>query len=116
MEKNNDLTEIQKKHREQMKENREKIKQRKVRTHRLIVRGAIAEKLVPNAESMTDEEFGQYLYRALSPVKGVSNEPSRPQEPLGREPEKKLKRIYGAETVQIDYSGISPRQSALSRL
>lgn len=37
MEKNNDLTELQLKHQQQMKEKRDAIKLRKQRTHRLIV-------------------------------------------------------------------------------
>ena len=41
MKKENDLTEIQLKHRQQMKEKREAIRLRKERTHRLIVRGAV---------------------------------------------------------------------------
>ncbi len=65
MDKNVELTELQKKHQEQMKERREAIKQRKARTHRLIVRGAIAEKVIPNAESMTDEQFQKALYQAI---------------------------------------------------
>ncbi len=62
---NNTLTELQLKHQQQMKEKRDAIKQRKARTHRLIVRGAIAEKAIPNAESMTDEQFQKALYRAI---------------------------------------------------
>lgn len=65
MDKNNDLTELQKKHREQMKEKRDTIRARKARTHRLIVRGAIAEKVIPNAESMTDEQFQVALNQAV---------------------------------------------------
>lgn len=65
MEDDRDITELQKLHQMQMKEKREKLRQRKARTHRLIVRGAIAESLIPNAESMTDMEFQQALYRAV---------------------------------------------------
>lgn len=64
MEKNN-LTELQLKHQQEMKENREKIRLRKARTHRLIVRGAIAEKAIEGAEKMSDEEFQQALYTAI---------------------------------------------------
>gem|GEM_PF-866229 len=53
---------MQKMHQEQMKEKRDKIKQRKARTHRLIIRGAIAEKLIDNAESLSDEAFQEALY------------------------------------------------------
>ena len=52
MKKENDLTEIQLKHRQQMKEKREAIRLRKERTHRLIVRGAIAEKVIKGAQKM----------------------------------------------------------------
>ncbi len=56
---------LQQKHREQIKENRQKTLDRKNRTHRLIVRGAIAEGVVPDADKMTDEEFQQFLYNAV---------------------------------------------------
>lgn len=56
---------LQQKHREQIKENRQKTLNRKNRTHRLIVRGAIAEGVVPDADKMTDEEFQQFLYNAV---------------------------------------------------
>ena len=56
---------LQQKHREQIKENRKKTLDRKNRTHRLIVRGAIAEGVVPDADKMTDEEFQQFLYNAV---------------------------------------------------
>jgi NAD-specific glutamate dehydrogenase len=46
-------------------ENREK---RKARTKRLIERGLIAEKLVPNAESLTNDEFREALYALLRPA------------------------------------------------
>jgi hypothetical protein len=42
--------------------------ERKARTKRLIERGAIAEKLVPNAENMTNEEFRTALYALLRPT------------------------------------------------
>lgn len=41
MEKNNDLTELQLKHQQQMKEKRDAIKLRKQRTHRLIDRKSV---------------------------------------------------------------------------
>lgn len=81
MEDDRDITELQKLHQMQMKEKREKLRQRKARTHRLIVRGAIAESLIPNAESMTDMEFQQALYRAVD-IGAV--EPSYPQDSVGR--------------------------------
>ena len=66
MKKENDLTEIQLKHRQQMKEKREAIRLRKERTHRLIVRGAIAEKVLKGAQKMTNEEFREALIRAVN--------------------------------------------------
>ena len=81
MDKNNGLTELQLKHQEQMKEKRDAIKQRKARTHRLIVRGAIAEKVIPNAESMTDEQFQAALYQSVD--KGY-NATCHPQDSVGR--------------------------------
>ena len=66
MKKENDLTEIQLKHRQQMKEKREAIRLRKERTHRLIVRGAIAEKVIKGAQKMTNEEFREALIRAVN--------------------------------------------------
>lgn len=59
------LTDVQKMHQQEMKKRREAVKQRKARTHRLIIRGAIAEKVILNAESMTDEQFQQALYQAI---------------------------------------------------
>jgi len=61
-----DLKNIQEQHRKQLKENRDKTMARKKRAHRLIVRGAIAEKIVKNAENMTDEEFQKELYSMLN--------------------------------------------------
>lgn len=65
MEKNNGLTELQLKHQQQMKEKRDAIRSRKKRTHDLIVKGAIAQKAIPNGETMTGEQFMQALYEAL---------------------------------------------------
>ena len=56
------LEALQKKHREQLKENRQQITDRKKRTHRLIVHGLVAERFVPNCEQMSEQEF----YDALS--------------------------------------------------
>lgn len=84
MEKNNDLTELQKKHREQMRERRDAVKQRKARTHRLIVRGAIAEKAISGSEDMTDAEFQQALYLAIG--KSAEDAPCHPQDSSGRNP------------------------------
>lgn len=57
MEKNETLAELQEKHRMQMKERRDAIKQRKARTRRLIVHGAVAEGFIENSEDMNGEEF-----------------------------------------------------------
>lgn len=65
MENNVNLTELQLLHQKQMQEKREVIRQRKARTHRLIVRGAIAENAIEGAAGMTDEEFRETLYRAF---------------------------------------------------
>lgn len=65
MEKNYGLTELQLKHQQQMKEKREAIKRRKERTHRLIVRGAMAENAIEGATSMTDEQFQKALLQAI---------------------------------------------------
>ena len=84
MEKNNGLTELQLKHQQQMKEKRDTIRERKARTHRLIVRGAIAEKAIEGAESMTDEQFQQALLKAIG-KKSDDIAPSHPQvSSLGR--------------------------------
>lgn len=65
MEKNNDFTELQLKHQREMKEKREAVKRRKERTHRLIVRGAIAENAIEGASEMTDEQFQDELLRIV---------------------------------------------------
>lgn len=62
MQKIDELKAEQEKHRQQMKENRAKVMERKRRAHRLIVRGAIAESLIENAPEMSDEEFRQKLF------------------------------------------------------
>lgn len=60
------LKQKQEQHRQQLKENRDKVKKRKERTRRLIVRGALAEKLIPGAEEMTNDEFQKKLYESIS--------------------------------------------------
>lgn len=62
--KNQEITELQRIHQQQMKDKRDALRERKARAHRLIVRGAIAEKLFSHAEDMTNEEFQQALYEA----------------------------------------------------
>ena len=54
-------------------ENREKLlrqklsqEERRTRSHRLIVRGAVFESIVPEAKSMTDEEAAAFLWLALT--------------------------------------------------
>ena len=54
-------------------ENREKIlrqklsrEERRTRRHRLIVRGAVFESIVPEAKTMTDEEAAAFLRLALT--------------------------------------------------
>ena len=49
-------------------ENREKLskEERRTRSHRLIVRGAVFESIVPEAKDMTDEEAAARLRLALT--------------------------------------------------
>ena len=49
-------------------ENREKLskEERRTRSHRLIVRGAVFESIVPEAKDMTDEEAAALLRLALT--------------------------------------------------
>ncbi len=54
-------------------ENREKVlrqklskEERRTRSHRLIVRGAVFESIVPEAKDMTDEEVAAFLRLALT--------------------------------------------------
>ena len=54
-------------------ENREKVlrqklskEERRTRSHRLIVRGAVFESIVPEAKNMTDEEAAAFLRLALT--------------------------------------------------
>ncbi len=55
------ISELQEKHRRQMADNRDKVKERKARTRRLIERGAIAESLIDGAAKMTNEEFARVM-------------------------------------------------------
>ena len=57
----------------QQYENREKVlrqkltqEERRTRSHRLIVRGAVFESIVPEAKTMTDEEAAAFLKVALT--------------------------------------------------
>ncbi len=65
MQKRESKEELQKRHYDALKRNRDKQHERKARTHRLIVRGAMVEKAIPNAESMSDAEFEETLFRAM---------------------------------------------------
>lgn len=55
------INELQEKHRKQMADNRDKVKERKARTRRLIERGAIAESLIDGAKTMTNDEFARAM-------------------------------------------------------
>ena len=88
MEKNNDLTELQLKHQQQMREKRDAIKLRKQRAHRLIVRGAIAENAIEGALDMTDEQFQETLLRAFGKSRAIAT--SHPQDSHGNVPRKSL--------------------------
>ena len=66
-----DIEDVKKKIRQL--ENREKVlrqklsqEERRPRSHRLIVRGAVFESIVPEAKTMTDEEAAAYLRLALT--------------------------------------------------
>ena len=63
-----EMMELQEKHRIKLQAQRDKVKERKARTRRLIKRGAIAEGFVGEAENMTDDEF----YQALKKLCGMS--------------------------------------------
>lgn len=82
MEKNSNLTELQLQHQKQMKEKRDALKKRKARTHRLIVRGAIAENALGEAaEAMTDAQFEEALFQAVRKSAAVA--PCLPPESHG---------------------------------
>ena len=56
---------IQAKHRLEQAQNRDRAKERKQRTRRLIQEGAILEKAYPNAVNMELEELSHYLTEKL---------------------------------------------------
>ena len=56
------FTEEQLKHQRELRKKREEFKQKKNRTRNLIIRGKIAERLVENAENMSNDEFEEALY------------------------------------------------------
>ena len=78
------LTPEQLKNQQKLKENRDKLKERKNRTHKLIARGAIAEAAIPGAIDMTDEEFQRALFDAIGRCGDVV--PCSPQESRGSDP------------------------------
>ena len=53
---------IQAKHRLEEAQARDRVKERKERTRRLIQKGAILEKTMPETNSLTLEELETYLY------------------------------------------------------
>ena len=57
---------IQAKHRLEQAENRNRKKERTERNHRLIVEGAILEKLLPEIKSMDFTEIEGYLLKKLN--------------------------------------------------
>lgn len=98
MEKNQGLTDLQLLHQQQMREKRESIKRRKARTHRLIVRGAIAENAIEGSADMTDEQFQQMLYQLIYRASDIAH--SSLQESLGR---------ASQESPSEDSCGSNPR-------
>ena len=62
--------ELQAKHRVSNYENKLKEEKRKKRTHRLITRGAILEKFIPNAECYSDEQITWLLKLLFSKLQG----------------------------------------------
>lgn len=84
------IKEIQAKHREDLKAKRDAIKSRKERAHRLIVRGAISEGAVTDAvmakaDEMTDQEFRYALYKLLG-RRRADDVDSQPQASHGNAP------------------------------
>ena len=59
---------LQAKHRLEEAQARDRVKERKARTRRLIQKGAIVESALPETNSMTPEELSRYL-RDLSEAK-----------------------------------------------
>lgn len=57
---------IQAKHRLQQAENRKRKKERSERNHRLIVEGAILEKILPEIKTMKLTEIEGYLLKKLN--------------------------------------------------
>lgn len=72
------------KHQEEMKQKRLAIVERKARTRRLIIHGAVAESFIDNSENMSGEEFMAACNEAIYGEITVSN--SSPQESHGSDP------------------------------
>ncbi|MCC8121048.1 MAG: DUF3847 domain-containing protein [Oscillospiraceae bacterium] len=62
-----ELETVQKKHREQMAENREKTRRRKSRTHKLIIMGAELAPHVPGFEELADDVLQSIVRDLLRP-------------------------------------------------
>ena len=56
---------LQERHRLEQAENRNRVAERKARTRRLIQEGAILEKALPQAATMSLEELEDFLYGSL---------------------------------------------------
>lgn len=57
----NELKQVQDKHRQIIAENREKEKQRKARNHRLCEHGAIMEEFFPQTIAMDKGQFSEFM-------------------------------------------------------
>ena len=60
------MTKPREKNREELQAEIEDGEERRTRSHRLIVRGAVFESIVPEAKNMTDEEAAALLRLALT--------------------------------------------------
>ncbi len=56
----------QAKHRLEEAEMRDRVKERKARTHRLIVHGAALESVMPNVKDMDEDELKNYLSKFIT--------------------------------------------------
>ena len=59
---------LQAKHRLEEAQARDRVKERKARTRRLIQEGAILEKVFPNVSSMELDELEYYLYKIATQI------------------------------------------------
>ena len=59
---------LQAKHRLEEAQARDRVKERKARTHRLIQEGAILEKVFPIVSSMEFDELEYYLYKIATQI------------------------------------------------